>query len=68
LSLNQIKGSNSKIYEEMREKLIRMLAHAEAYIDFADDETNDIRPEVFVEIGKDTILLEQDILKYLQEA
>jgi tRNA U34 5-carboxymethylaminomethyl modifying GTPase MnmE/TrmE len=42
----------------MREKLIRMLAHAEAYIDFADDETNDIRPEVFVEIGKDTILLE----------
>jgi hypothetical protein len=32
-----------------------MLAHAEAYIDFADDETNDIRPEVFVEIGHETI-------------
>lgn len=36
----------------MRLELIRMLAHAEAYIDFGDDETNDIKPEVFVELGK----------------
>ena len=48
-----MKGNNSKIYENLREKLIKMLAHAEAYIDFADDETNDIKPEVFVKLGEE---------------
>lgn len=35
-----------------------MLAHAEAYIDFADDETSDIRPEVFVNLSKEAESLE----------
>ena len=29
-----------------------MLAHAEAYIDFEADETNDIKPDVFIKIGE----------------
>ena len=41
----------------MRATLIRMLAHAEAYIDFEADETNDLKPEVFVELGKETEIL-----------
>jgi tRNA U34 5-carboxymethylaminomethyl modifying GTPase MnmE/TrmE len=41
----------------MRQELIRMLASAEAYIDFADDEVNDIKPELFVELGKQTEVL-----------
>ena len=28
-----------------------MLAHAEAYIDFEADETNDLKPQVFIDLG-----------------
>ena len=41
----------------MRVELIRMLAHAEAYIDFEADETNDIRPELFRDLGRQTELM-----------
>ena len=45
--MGQLQGKHSKFYQEMREKLIRMLAFAEAYIDFEADETNDLRPALF---------------------
>jgi tRNA modification GTPase len=38
LALNQLDGSLSKVYEEWRSQLISGLAHAEAVIDFGDDE------------------------------
>lgn len=34
----------------MRTKLLRMLAHVEAYIDFEADETSDVTPEVLVRL------------------
>ena len=37
----QLSGRHSKIYDSLREKLIRMLAHVEAYIDFEADEVSD---------------------------
>ena len=67
LSMQQLQGRHSKLYEEMRATLIRMLAHAEAYIDFEADETNDLKPEVFVELGKETEVLSQKIRSYLRE-
>jgi tRNA modification GTPase len=54
LSMSQLSGRNSKLYEDLRQQLIRMLAHAEAYIDFEADETNDLRPQLFVDLGKET--------------
>jgi hypothetical protein len=38
-----------------------MLAHAEAYIDFEADETNDLKPLLFVELGKETEILSMRI-------
>ena len=45
-----------------------MLAHAEAYIDFEADETNDLRPQLFVELGKETEELSCRIEGYLRES
>ena len=36
-------GKNSKIYSTIREKLIKNLAHMEAFIDFEADELSDSR-------------------------
>jgi len=44
-----------------------MLAHAEAYIDFEADETNDLRPQVFVDLGRETEELSKRIEGYLRE-
>ena len=46
----QLKGRHSKVYEELKEKLVRMLAHVEAYIDFEADEVSDVTPEVFLRL------------------
>ncbi len=45
-----------------------MLAHAEAYIDFEADETNDLKPQLFVDLGKETEMLSERIKGYLREA
>ena len=45
-----------------------MLAHAEAYIDFEADETNDLKPQLFVDLGKETEVLSERIKGYLREA
>lgn len=41
--LSALEGNNSRTYAEMRDQLIQMLAHCEAYIDFEADETSDAR-------------------------
>ena len=38
LSMNQFSGYYSKIYENLRNDLIKCLAHAEAFIDFEEEE------------------------------
>ena len=38
LSINQFSGYYSKIYENLRDSLIKCLAHAEAFIDFEEEE------------------------------
>ena len=50
LSMMQLKGRHSGVYAELKEKLVRMLAHVEAYIDFEADEVSDVTPEVFVRL------------------
>ena len=45
-----------------------MLAHAEAYIDFEADETNDIKPRVFVDLGVEAARLSEEIGEYIREA
>ena len=42
-----------------------MLAHAEAYIDFEADETNDLKPQLFVEIGKESEMMSRRIEGYI---
>ncbi len=45
-----------------------MLAHAEAYIDFEADETNDLKPEVFIELGKESESLAHRIESYIKDS
>lgn len=45
-----------------------MLAHAEAYIDFEADETNDLKPEVFIELGRETEILSKLIEGYIRDS
>jgi tRNA modification GTPase len=66
--MSQLSGRNSKLYEDLRQQLIRMLAHAEAYIDFEADETNDLRPQLFVDLGKETEELSSRIEGYLRDS
>eukprot|EP00347_Sterkiella_histriomuscorum_P011080 403373830 len=68
LSMHQLLGRHSLLYEDLRQQLIRMLAHAEAYIDFEADETNDLLPQVFIDLGKSTELLSKQIEGYLRDA
>jgi tRNA U34 5-carboxymethylaminomethyl modifying GTPase MnmE/TrmE len=36
-----LQGNQSRVYSELKTRIIKVLAHVEAYIDFEDDETND---------------------------
>jgi len=36
-----LRGKHSDVYNDLKTKLVKMLAHVEAYIDFEADETND---------------------------
>lgn len=46
----QLQGKQSKVYQDLRTKLLKMLAHVEAYIDFEADETSDVTPQVIVNL------------------
>lgn len=61
----QLQGRQSSVYEELRTKLVRMLAHVEAYIDFEADETNEFTPEVILNLRRDAALLKDRIESYI---
>ena len=58
LSLMQLEGKHSKVYQHLRDELIRLLAHVEAYIDFEADETTDMTADVFNILSKDALKLQ----------
>jgi len=63
----QLEGKHSKVYNELREKLVRMLAHAEAYIDFEADEVSDhVTDAVFAALHGDAALLIAQMDCYLE--
>ena len=62
----QLKGRHSEVYAELKEKLVRMLAHVEAYIDFEADEVSEVTPEVFVRLSEEARELRAQIKKYLE--
>ena len=57
----QLEGRQSHIYQELRTKLLRMLAHVEAYIDFEADETSDVTPEVLLRVREEVQALRAQI-------
>lgn len=48
IAANQLGGSLRDLYEGWRDQVIRILAYAEAYIDFVDEE--DVPPDVFASV------------------
>ena len=45
-----LEGRNSAVYNRLRQKLVKMLAHIEAYIDFESDEVADVSHEVLTNL------------------
>ena len=43
MCLAQVSGKHSEIYNHLKEEILRMVAHTEAFIDFEADETADAR-------------------------
>jgi tRNA modification GTPase len=41
VNISQIQGKYKHLYTQLKDELIKMLAHCEAYIDFEADETSD---------------------------
>ena len=66
LSLEQLGGKQSEIFEEIRADMIKAIAHAEAYIEFEEDE-GDVESEVIHQVGEKVTLLAQTIRKYLND-
>ncbi|KAL3909281.1 MAG: hypothetical protein SGILL_008148 [Bacillariaceae sp.] len=65
-ALNQLDGRVSKIYQEWRQQLVSGLAHAEAVIDFGDDEHLGAEDDMFFGDG-DIMETEDDALQRQQE-
>lgn len=69
LSLSQVTGTNSQIYQELRQELIRMLAHCEAYIDFEADELSDPRlSHAFVNLALEVRAFISKLNTYLKKS
>ncbi len=64
-ALIQADGSLSKLYEQWRQKLIRCLAHVEAYIDFAEDQ--DIESDTLTTIENELKSLQAEVLAHLND-
>lgn len=64
-ALLQADGSLSKLYEQWRKKLIRCLAHVEAYIDFSEDQ--DIESDTLTTIDKELELLQTEVKTHLND-
>jgi tRNA modification GTPase len=63
--LEQMNGSLSRFYDELRDKIVRTLALIEAYIDFPDEE---IPEETLIEVRANVAALQDRIAQVLQEA
>lgn len=64
-ALIQADGFLSKLYEQWRQKLIRCLAHIEAYIDFAEDQ--DIESDTLTIIENELQSLQTELLAHLND-
>lgn len=64
-ALLQAEGHLSKLYNDWKHRLIRCVAHLEAYIDFSEDENieDDVLDNVLVEIRK----LREEICSHLKD-
>lgn len=64
-ALLQANGSLSKLYQNWRERLLKCIAHIEAFIDFAEDQHID--NTVLNDIDQQLKLLESDIIKHIND-
>ncbi len=62
-ALRQMEGGLKNLYDDWREKLLTILAHLEAYIDFPDE---DIPPSVIENIQNSVFKLKESIFKHLE--
>lgn len=62
-ALIQADGHLSKLYLKWRKRLVRNIAHVEAFIDFSEDEN--IEDDVLEKMHKDLIELEEEIKQHL---
>lgn len=64
-ALIQATGSLSKVYSDWRQRILRNVAHVEAYIDFAEDEN--IEDDTMDKVYKSLKVLENEIKSHLQD-
>lgn len=64
-ALLQAQGVISRLYNGWRQRLLRIIAHLEAYIDFAEDQ--DIEPDVLDQIGMQTRQIIEDIENFARD-
>lgn len=64
-ALIQAEGHLSKLYQKWRTKLIRIIAHVEAYIDFSEDDN--IEEGVLDQVLEDVIQLKDEIQQHLRD-
>ncbi|KAH9086473.1 hypothetical protein LEN26_020120 [Aphanomyces euteiches] len=65
-ALNQISGTIGQVYEEWRTAIVRCLAHAEALIDFGDDE-DDVTDEAYDAVIQTVRDLHKSIERHLKD-
>jgi len=60
----QMQGIHSEIYNSLKTKLIQLLAHVEAFIDFEADETNQVG-QIMTPVKSKCLDLAQQIEGYI---
>ena len=63
-ALNIIKGKSHHKFNELREKLLKILSHVEAKIDFPDE---DLSEDILNTIKNNTLKVENEIIKILED-
>lgn len=65
-ALLQAQGTISQLYNSWRRRLLKLIAHFEAYIDFAEDQ--DIEPDVLDQIRLETRKIIEDIENFVRDS
>lgn len=65
-ALLQSNGSLSRLYHNWRKRMIRCIAHLEAFIDFSEDEN--IEDNVIVELNKELRKMKKEIRSHLDDS